>query len=135
MEIKLMRESYTSEATCGRMFIDGKYFCDTLEDAVRNLNVEAKIPGKTAIPAGSYRVIVNRSRRFKRELPLLLDVPYFTGIRIHRGNTVTDTSGCILVGEKKGQGMVVNSTPYETHLTDLCKAALVRGEKILLVIK
>lgn len=102
-----------TEYTIGRLYIDGKYFCDTLEDPVRKV----KIKGKTAIPAGTYEVIVNRSPRFKRLLPRLLNVPNFEGVLIHRGNTAEDTAGCILVGENKIKGKVINSTPYELELT------------------
>lgn len=103
--------------TIGKLYIDGEYFCDTLEDTVR----DKKIPNKTAIPAGTYKVIVNTSPRFKRLLPRLLDVPGFEGILIHRGNTPEDTSGCILVGENKVKGKVINSTPYEIKLVELLK--------------
>lgn len=100
MNLFLQRIAQTPEYTIGRLEeIVGKFFCHTLEDAVKN----EKITGKTAIPEGTYEVVVNHSPKFKRELPLLLDVPKFEGIRIHRGNTVNDTSGCILVGGKQSK--------------------------------
>lgn len=123
MEIKIDRFFFGDTYTIGRLSIDGKYYCDTLEDKVRDLSKEAKVMHQTAIPAGTYKVIVNVSPRFKRELPRLLDVPHFDGILIHRGNTAADTSGCILVGENKEKGKVINSTPYEVELTKLIKAA------------
>lgn len=94
MILKLTRFQKTSLSTIGRLYIDGQFECYTLEDVVR----EVKIPGKTAIPAGSYDVIINESIRFKKLLPLLNNVPGFTGVRIHPGNTAADTEGCILVG-------------------------------------
>ena len=103
MNLLLKRIALKPDYTIGRLYIDGQYFCDTLEDAVR----EEKIVGKTAILAGTYQVIVNRSPKFKRDLPLLLGVPNFEGIRIHRGNTAKDTSGCILVGENKVKGKLL----------------------------
>ena len=117
--------------TIGELYIEGEYYCDTLEDTVR----EEKIAGKTAIPYGKYEVIVNRSPRFKRDLPLLLDVPYFEGIRIHRGNTAQDSSGCILVGENKVKGKVINSTKYEVELTNILKKAQQNGDTITIEIK
>lgn len=118
--LTLKRLYPTDDYTIGELYIEGEYYCDTLEDTVR----EEKIAGKTAIPYGKYEVIVNRSPKFKRELPLLLDVPNFTGIRIHRGNDAEDTSGCILVGENKVKGKVINSTQYELEITKLIKEAL-----------
>ena len=102
-----------------------------MEDTVR----EKKIAGKTAIPEGTYEVIVNRSPKFKRDLPRLLNVPNFEGILIHRGNTPNDTSGCILVGENKVKGKVINSTKYETLLTSILKSNLQQGRKAAITVE
>lgn len=130
MNLLLKRIALKPEYTIGKLYIDGQYFCDTLEDTVR----EKKIAGKTAIPAGTYQVIVNRSPKFKRDLPLLLDVPNFEGIRIHRGNTAKDTSGCILVGENKVKGKVINSNKYETLLTAILKREMQSGSNISITV-
>ena len=97
MKIEIKRMVFTDEATIGELSLDGKFFCFCLEDSVRS----KKIPGKTAIPAGTYEVIITYSNRFKRPMPLLVDVPGFSGIRIHQGNTEKDTDGCILLGKEK----------------------------------
>lgn len=131
MKLFLQRIAQTPEYTIGRLEINGKFFCHTLEDAVR----EQKIAGKTAIPEGIYNVVVNHSPKFKRNLPLLLDVPYFEGIRIHRGNTAKDTSGCILVGINSKKGMVLESTKYEVELTNILKKAQQNGDTITIEIK
>ena len=131
MKLLLKRIAFNSEYTIGKLFINGKFFSHTLEDTVR----EKKIKGKTAIPVGTYEVIVNRSPRFKRDLPRLLDVPNFEGILIHRGNTKDDTEGCILVGENKIKGQVINSTKYEIELTKILKSAQNAGESIIITIK
>ena len=130
MKLRVERRFLKPEYTIGRLDVDGKFFCDTLEDRVRDLSREKKIAGKTAIPAGCYEVVVNWSPRFKRRLPRLLDVPGFEGILIHRGNTPEDTAGCILVGENKMRGRVVHSTVYEIRLTALLEEVQQRGEKI-----
>ena len=96
MELVLERRYLKPSYTIGCLSVCGTRFCDTLEDRVRDLKQEPKVPGATAIPAGRYEVIVNRSPRFGRDLPRLLDVPGFEGILIHRGNTAKDTAGCIL---------------------------------------
>lgn len=119
MKLTLKRIALKPDYTIGKLYIDGTYFCDTLEDTVRDLTKDAKIPGKTAIPAGTYPVRVTFSPKFGRDLPLIENVPHFSGIRIHRGNTNADTSGCILVGENKAVGKVLNSTPYELELTEM----------------
>lgn len=131
MELHLKRRYLGPDYTIGSLLVDGRYFCDTLEDTVR----PAKVPGRTAIPAGRYKVVVNRSPRFGRDLPRLLDVPGFEGILIHRGNTAADTSGCILVGENKQTGAVLNSAPYEMELTRRLMEAQARGEGIRIEIE
>ena len=98
MKLKLIRKWFSDKSTIGELYVDDQWECFTLEDVVR----ETKIPNETAIPEGKYRVITTYSERFKRVLPLLLDVPGFTGIRIHSGNDNSDTSGCILVGQTHG---------------------------------
>lgn len=98
MLIEVKRTACGSTSTLGIMSIDGEMTCHTLEDVVR----DEKIYGETAIPAGRYRVIVNFSNRFQRDMPLLVDVPGYTGVRIHTGNTDKDTHGCILVGSAVG---------------------------------
>lgn len=138
----LLERKYLKEDYCiGRLFINGTLFCNTLEDKVRDINKngtfdcgEFKISGHTAIPYGEYEVIVNYSPKFKRELPRLLNVPHFEGILIHRGNTNKDSSGCILVGENKKKGMVLNSTKYEVELVNILKKALTKGENITIEI-
>lgn len=97
MKIELIRSKSTDKATIGRMLIDGVFQCWTLEDVVRPV----KIAHETAIPAGTYKVVITESARFKRRLPLLVDVPGFDGIRIHPGNSAADTDGCILVGTSR----------------------------------
>ena len=97
-------------------------------------NGEAKVYGETCIPFGTYKIVVNMSPKFKRELPRLLDVPSFEGILIHRGNTAKDSAGCILVGENKAVGKVLNSTPYEERLVKMMKEAIARGEEVTIEI-
>lgn len=120
MNLELKRIFKGKDYTIGRLFIDGKYFCDTLEDPVRQLDsVDDKIYSKTAIPAGKYKIsmsIVSPKYSIRKSynwcggrLPRLLDVPFFEGILIHSGNTPDHTAGCILVGENKIKGQVINS--------------------------
>lgn len=97
MELKLVRSQYSPTSTLGELHVDGTFECFTLEDRVRS----AKVAGATAIPPGRYEVSVTWSNRFKRPLPLLMDVPNYTGVRIHTGNKADDTEGCILVGRKR----------------------------------
>lgn len=141
MELLLERKWCKEEYTIGRLSINGVFFCNTLEDKVRDINKngtfdcgEFKIKGHTAIPYGEYEIKVTYSPKFKRELPLLLDVKHFEGIRIHRGNSKKDTEGCILPGENKEKGKVLNSTKYELELTKLIKEANNKGEKVTIKI-
>lgn len=107
MLMVLQRQPSADGATIGELSIDGQHECWTCEDVVRPPGV--KVPGQTAIPAGRYRVTVTFSNRFQRLLPLVNDVPGFTGIRIHPGNTAADTEGCILPGVVKGTNNVGQS--------------------------
>lgn len=95
------------------------FLCNTLEDVVRNLDIEEKVSGRTAIPAGKYETKMSFSNKFQRVLPILLHVPHFTGIRIHRGNTHEHTEGCILVGENTKKGMITRSAFYEKQICEL----------------
>lgn len=128
MKLTLYRKFLGKDYTIGKLFINGEYFCDTLEDTVRP--EEEKIPGKTAIPYGTYDIILTMSPRFKRVLPLLLNVPNFEGIRIHSGNKPEDTEGCILVGFNKQKGMVLNSKDTLNKLMFELNIADVKQEKI-----
>lgn len=130
MKLKLHRRFKGEDYTIGTLFINGVRFCDTLEDKVRDLPREEKVYGKTAIPSGTYRVALTYSNKFKRLLPLLLDVPYFRGVRIHRGNAAVDTEGCPLIGENKVKGKVINSTKYEVELVGMMKDAIQKNEDI-----
>lgn len=129
MEIVVVRFHKKEKYTIGKMYINGTYFCDTLEDTDRGLTQEmnldiidkTKVYGKTAIPTGRYRVDLTKSKKFGRVLPLLYNVKGFEGIRIHRGNTNEDTLGCILVGQNKAVGKVINSAMAEQNLMDRLK--------------
>lgn len=141
MKLRLERKYFKDTYTIGNLYIDGTFFCNTLEDKNRDLNKngkfdngEAKMYAETCIPFGTYDVKITFSPKFKRELPWLQNVPSFTGILIHRGNTAKDSAGCILVGENKAVGNVLNSTPYEEKLVKMMKEAITRGEKITIEI-
>ena len=106
MRIVVKRTFKGKNYTIGKLYINGDYFCDTLEDVVRD---GEKVYGKTAIPEGTYTIVLTMSNRFKKILPLLLQVPKFEGVRIHSGNTAADTEGCILVGKNTEKGKVLES--------------------------
>ena len=105
MKLELKRIFKCPYYTIGKLYLDGIYFSDTLEDCTR----EIKIANETAINTGTYQVIINHSNRFKRLMPLLVNVPKFEGVRIHSGNTAANTSGCILVGRNTSTGKLTES--------------------------
>lgn len=117
MKIVVNRIAKKSTYTIGKLYINDKYFCDTLEDTDRNIDnnmsvteiTSKKIKGKTAIPTGTYQLSITYSPRFKKNMPLISPVKGFDGIRIHTGNTSEDTDGCLLLGENKVKGKVINS--------------------------
>jgi hypothetical protein len=143
MEIEVIRRHLKETYTIGRMFIDKVYFCDTLEDKVRDLRDlnndgdfddpgEGKIYGETAIPCGRYQVIVTYSPKFQKRLPELFKVPGFKNIRIHAGTNPKHTEGCVLIGENKEKGRLVNGPYYQTRLVQMTDET---GDKIFITIK
>ena len=142
MNIILDRIAKKSKYTIGKLYIDGEYFCDTIEDTDRGLTQtmtdaqikSKKVYGQTAIPTGTYRIIISYSNKFKRQMPLLLNVPGFLGIRIHSGNTEKDTEGCLIVGKNKVVGKVIESKDtYNKLFSILCEAN--KKEAIKITIK
>ena len=141
MELYLKRIAKRDTYTIGRLYIDGVYFCDTIEDRDRGMRQDAayaankrlKVQHETAIPTGRYQVTLGvQSQRFKDKkayafckgyLPRLLNVPCFDGVLIHIGNMAKDSSGCILVGENKVVGQVINSTQTFIRLYSKLKEA------------
>lgn len=127
MKLKLTRTWPDAACTIGTLSVDGVMECYTLEDVVRT---GPKVFGQTAIPAGTYGVIITFSPHFQRDLPLLVDVPNFEGVRIHPGNTAADTEGCILVGVDKLADSIGHSRVAFEALFPKIQQALARGELV-----
>lgn len=131
MNIILNRIAKKAKYTIGKLYINDQYFCDTLEDTDRGLTqsmteqqIESKkVYGETAIPTGTYKVIISYSNKFKKQMPLLLNVPGFAGIRIHSGNTEKNSLGCILVGKNKAVGKVLESRDTYNKLFSILQEA------------
>lgn len=129
MDLKLKRIFRGDKYTIGHLYIDGNYWSDVLEDVDRGLTDDMteeqikkiKVYGKTAVPTGRYKIEVTYSPKFKRYLPILLNVKGFSGIRVHSGNTAEDTLGCLLVGFNKEKGKVLNSRVTSDKLTALLR--------------
>jgi len=134
MKLELLRhpEWSTEESTEGEMFVNDQWECYTLEDVVRQ---GPKMPGKTAIPEGTYGVIINHSKHFSKDLPLLINVPDFEGVRIHSGNTSNDTEGCILVGQSREKDFIGRSRAAFQMLFGKIRFALDSGEHVTITIK
>lgn len=138
MLLELKRNKLNQVCTLGSLYVDSAFECFTVEDVVRlddpstPANEGAKVYGKTAIPAGTYEVIVTVSPKFGKRFPRLVDVPNFTGILIHNGLSAEDTLGCILVGSTiTGNSIKPGTTkPAFAKLMAKIEAALVRGEKV-----
>lgn len=135
MKLTLIRTDFDPTTTIGQLLVDGKQECFTCEDTVRPAG-EEKIFGRTAIPYGTYQVKLTWSNRFKRMMPLVCDVPGFSGIRIHTGNSSADTEGCILVGRTRLSGLsgVGESRIAFNDFYPKLEAAALRGEAIELEI-
>ena len=141
MKLTLKRIALRPTYTIGKLYIDDAYFCDTLEDTVRDINKsgkfdngEQKIKGKTAIPYGTYEIKWTYSPRFKKYTPQLMNVPSFEGIRVHAGNTSADTEGCLILGENKQVGKVLNSRATINQFYPILKEACSNG-KVTIEIK
>lgn len=132
MELYLDRIFEGDKYTIGKLTVNGIWLCDILEDKNRDINHdgdlndegETKIFGETAIPCGRYKVILSYSPKFGRILPELLDVPHFTSIRMHRGRTAEHSHGCLLTGENKVKGQVLNGDIYERKVIDIISGAI-----------
>ena len=151
MELTLKRIALRSEYTIGKLYVDGEYVCDTIEDTVRDLdkdgkfaNGEVKIPGKTAIPYGRYEITMkvkspkysnfskySWAKKYDGYLPRLLNVSNFEGVLLHPGNTSSESDGCILTGENKVVGKVINSVnTFRRLMDDYLVPAKKRNEQI-----
>lgn len=141
MKLTLKRIALRPTYTIGKLYIDDVYFCDTIEDTVRDLNKngkfdngEKKVHSKTAIPYGIYEIKWTYSPRFKKYTPQLMNVPSFEGIRVHAGNTSDDTEGCLILGENKQVGKVLNSRATINKFYPIIKEACSNG-KVTIEIK
>lgn len=142
MKLLLKRVALRETYTIGRLYVDNHLFCDTCEDKVRDIEREGKVYGKTAIPYGTYKVTLGvQSPKYSQRsnynwcngyLPRLLNVPHFDGILIHAGNTAEDSAGCILVGENKVVGKVINSMATLKRLYGILREA---GDDITITIE
>lgn len=133
MTLTLFRRWRDGDATIGELFVgdQAERFAFTLEDRVHG---GPKIPGRTAIPAGKYGIVLHNSPRFQQEMPLLCDVPGFEGVLIHAGNTPKDTEGCILVGYGRQPAAITESRLAFSALLGKITAALLDGEAVAIEI-
>lgn len=132
MNLTLDRLQLDPDVTIGSLSVDGEWECWTCEDAVRPPGV--KLAGQTAIPAGLYPIEITYSPRFQRDLPLLIGVPNFSGVRIHPGNTAADTDGCILVSHDRYAKSVGHSRMAFEQLFAKIRVAAIKRAQILLEI-
>lgn len=139
MLLTLNREPSKNGCTLGELLLDGVHECFTVEDEVREIPgkpaSEWKVPGKTAIPQGKYRVVLTHSPRFGKVLPELLAVPGFQGIRIHSGNTAEDTEGCLIVGVERSPTGVLRSREALLELMAALSGVVDEGEQVWIEIR
>ena len=135
MKIEVKRIFKASTYTIGELSVNSNYLCDTLEDRVRPEG--EKVYGETAIPAGTYTVVLSYSNRFKKVMPEIQNVPNFTGVRIHCGNSSKDTEGCLLVGKWDGktENWISDSKNSYNKLYPLLEEAFNKKENITITIK
>lgn len=128
MKLELRRKEFTEESTIGDLYINDSFFCFTLEDKVRK---GEKVYGKTAIPYGNYKVVIDYSTRFQRDMPHILDVSGFQGVRIHSGNTAASTEGCVLLGFTKDKDFIGQSKLAFAAFFERLKVGVKQGDVIL----
>jgi hypothetical protein len=127
MNLTLKRQPRSDGCTLGELFINGTFFCYSLEPDDQGPH--------PAIPLGRYRVIITLSQRFGRRLPLVVDVPGRMGIRFHPGNTADDTDGCILLGNSKTENAVGQSRKALGAFQSLLSYELERGQTVWLTVE
>ncbi|MFD2717889.1 DUF5675 family protein [Hymenobacter monticola] len=135
MKLEVKSLIHTLKTTISELYVDGRFQCHILEDVTRK-TTDKKVYGATAIPCGTYKVIIDMSNRFKRLLPLLVDVPGFVGVRIHPGNKAADTEGCLLPGtyDPSVKDWVSNSRAEFDKLFKRMQANTKKGEAITITI-
>ena len=141
MKLTLRRIAFRDTYTIGKLYIDGVYFSDVIEDTDRGLDdtmsvediLKLKVKGETAIPTGIYEVTITYSPKYKRLMPLINNVKGYSGIRIHSGNTAKDTEGCLIVGKNTKVGMVTDSRITYNALFKRLQQA--KNQKIIIDIK
>lgn len=129
MKLVVTRSPSDEQCTLGKLTVDGEFECFTLEDIVRP-DGEPKVFGETAIPYGLYQVVITFSPHFQRDMPLLVNVPSFDGVRIHPGNSAKDTEGCLLVGDAEGRDAISQSRFAFDALYPKIRNALDAGEEV-----
>lgn len=142
LHLTLIRAYRKADYTIGQLYTGNTLLCNTIEDTDRGLNQndstehikKVKVPGQTAIPTGTYKLTVSQSPKFGRRLIEVLNVPGFSGIRVHRGNTAADSAGCIIPGKNTARGRVTDSTRFEELLTQMVDNAIRSGEECYLTI-
>ena len=142
MRLYVYRHAKRDTYTIGKLYIDGEYFCDTLEDKDRGLNQrlpletnkKLKVYAQTAIPMGRYHVGIHRWTKYNIDVPILKDVPAFVGILIHNGTTEKNTEGCLLVGNNTVKGQLSRGKEYMVKLTEIVKKALKENKRVTIEI-
>ena len=129
MKLNLKRLHKTNNSTIGELSIDNKFECYVIEDVER----QEKVFGKTAIPKGTYEVVITMSNRFKKPLPLLLNVPNYEGVRIHTGNTALDTEGCLILGKTRAIDFVGQSRDAMKSFMPKLESALKVGKVFITI--
>ena len=136
MIIEIIRDVFSHDRTFGRMFVDGRYLGETLEDADRRLeDGGVKVPKETAIPRGKYKLTITFSNRFQKPMPYVHDVPQFEGVRIHAGNEPVNTEGCPLLGNIRTTTGIANCRGANERLMNLLESCEAAGETVWLEVR